>query len=34
MINVLFTGDGSGNIMTYLNAGVCAGVSNYCSIYR
>ena len=34
VIIVVFTGDGSGNTMTYFNAGVCAGVSNYCSIHR
>ena len=34
VIIVIFTGDDSSNTMTYFSAGVCAGVSNYCCIYR
>ena len=34
VIIAVFTGDGSSNTMTYLIAGVCAGSSNYCCIYR
>ena len=34
VIIVLFTCDGNSNTMTYFNAVVYAGVSNYCCIYR
>ena len=34
VIIVVFTGGGSSNTMAYFIAGVYAGVSNYCCIYR